>query len=111
MKIKNKGQALINVGKHTILPDEVVEIEDSFRTNSVIKLLLKRGEMLEVLDGEQADEKVGKKGATKGKGKADKDDSKEDGKGDGDGDGKGADATDDKSKAPDTTNLLDSLKK
>lgn len=51
MLIKNNGQALVTIGKTNIFPDETVEIDDRFQKNSVVKLLIKRGEMIELIEG------------------------------------------------------------
>lgn len=67
MKVKNNGQAMATIGKHTIFPNETVEIDDVYKKNAVVELLIKRGEMLEVVD--DGDKKSAKANLSKDKDK------------------------------------------
>lgn len=74
MKLKNNGQSLITIGKHSIFPNDVADIDDIYKNSAVVKVLVKRGDLIDLGKGESEGKKTLK---TSSRGKKPKDDKEE----------------------------------
>ena len=48
MKVKNKSNKVISIGKADILPDKTLELTEAQAKNPVVKLFIKKGFLIEI---------------------------------------------------------------